>query len=140
MDINTKYDIGDIIVYKSLNRRYRKLQCGCCGGSGIINGLDGVEYECGECEGSGELVEEIEGPNYEVGSIKQIYITIEKDNPRIEYSTKYSGIYGTRIDERTIVASYPAGYSENIVYEDREWCLEERGWAGLKWVLIDGDD
>lgn len=55
MNINVKYDIGDVIKYMMKIRHEVFDKCPCCYGDGYVIGQDGRQYECSECEGTGSV-------------------------------------------------------------------------------------
>lgn len=74
MEIKTKYDVGDIIVYDIPKRRHIANTCNCCGGKGHIIGEDRQEYKCPNCQGTG-IIDRWENYGNEVtGKIEDIEI------------------------------------------------------------------
>ena len=55
MKIKIKYDVGDKVRYWRINKEPIFANCGCCAGSGWVQGRDGYDYTCPECEGAGKI-------------------------------------------------------------------------------------
>jgi hypothetical protein len=51
MQINVKYDVGDMVDYWKILKEPHFANCGCCGNTGMVEGKDGYDYTCPECEG-----------------------------------------------------------------------------------------
>lgn len=74
MEVKTKYDVGDIIVYDIPKRRHIANTCNCCGGKGYIIGEDRQEYKCPSCHGVGAIDRWENYDNEVTGKIEDIEI------------------------------------------------------------------
>lgn len=57
MRITTKYDLGQRVWI--VLSHYDDVPCPACEGKGRLPGADGKTYECGNCDGSGDVEKEI---------------------------------------------------------------------------------
>lgn len=51
MNINTKYNIGDLVYTVIEKDAYRKIACKCCKATGKVL-IDGNDYTCPKCDGN----------------------------------------------------------------------------------------
>lgn len=58
MLIEVKWAIGDKVKFIMVTEENIVKECPCCGGSGKVLGVHNGWYECGECEGTGEIITE----------------------------------------------------------------------------------
>lgn len=80
MQIDVKYGVGDMIDYWKILREPHFADCGCCGNTGTIEGQDGYDYTCPECEGQGKiLVEYVDKKIWSHGVIGSVHVRYDSN-------------------------------------------------------------
>lgn len=74
MKIESKYNIGDEIEYKSSEYSEERRPCEFCGGTGTALDYQGHLVECPNCEGVGTITEEKYIPRHRIGRIREILV------------------------------------------------------------------
>ena len=57
--INLKYDIGDVVKYKTTEDEYKYAVCEFCGGTGRVWGVNNTSANCPRCGGNTEILKDI---------------------------------------------------------------------------------
>lgn len=107
LNIEVKYNKGDIIRYIHKETKYEHVPCGFCDGAGRLKGCDGTVHECPVCEGygwnEGKAYQEVNEWQDEIDGIQVHY---DSDNypyknagPSVRYRTK-QGHYVDQNDVR----------------------------------------
>jgi len=108
MEINTKFNFKDK-VYRIFKRQKCKwLECGFCGGEGMIKGLDQKDRVCPECYGN-------KGRSHNICLAWSIEPTLTIGEIRIEYRCKHVS------DDDTMFDNYG---SQNEKYTEKYMCYE----------------
>lgn len=57
--INLKYDIGDVVKYKTIEDEYKYATCEFCGGTGRVWGANNTSAACPLCGGYTKILKDI---------------------------------------------------------------------------------
>ena len=80
MQINVKYDVGDMVDYWKILKEPHFADCGCCGNTGVIEGQDGYDYTCPECEGQGKILAEyVDKKVWSHGIISSVHVRYDSN-------------------------------------------------------------
>lgn len=105
MVVEIKYGIGDRVKFKFAQKEIEYAPCPCCGGRGTIDGVDGNEYECSECDGSGKVeIKSIKVMHDYYNTIDDIKVVWSRDKKDAKVYYKMNGWNWsyTWIDEEAI--------------------------------------
>ncbi|MBU6430038.1 MAG: hypothetical protein KGR26_13570 [Cyanobacteria bacterium REEB65] len=112
MEIQTKYNLGQIVYAATTGYTSRTVDCGDCTGSGLWsvtkpNG-EAIEVNCPTCEGpwgqrSGTITEAVFGGNVEVLTIGLVRAEVEIDRRRIQYMCHETGVGSGRCWEEDVL-------------------------------------
>lgn len=119
MIVDVKYNVGDCIKFYKGDWIPRYKKCPCCNGAGWVKGYDGGQYDCGNCEGEGQVRDgydvEKELKESIISSVHFQYDSdaVEKKKLKIWYRTpRESRILQEDVIEKVVSEQEMMGYSE----------------------------
>lgn len=105
MILQTKFDLGDLVLYWDREPCDEEIMCDFCGGEGVAQDYLGHLVECPACEGRGHFTEESHRNVKKAGRIRNINIHWQTNGTKeIRYditdSRSWSGILEKNVIEK----------------------------------------